>query len=617
MKSTIIITLNLLFPEKLWTKRFTAAWLTCFISVIAFDVVWCSLTTFRGMSFVSTYVNAFLLALLLALPTLLCPRRQGWQLALLLLFDVLAVCNFIYCRTYFNAIPLSSYALVGNVLDFTSSITDSLNPAVDLLLPLIAVIGTVITCRRKLTVGTASGLLPYLCTVAVALALSAGCALGNGGFLTHVANLRNECYYATTPAVIYTPFGNLLADALTDADTPTDDQLQLVNGWLDEHSLLCQSADTTTAAALAASAARRDNVVFIICESLESWPIGAAVDGADLTPNLNRFVADSTTFYAPHVLSQVGNGRSIDGQLLMLAGMYPTADKVYAMFYPNNRYYALPDAMKQRGAATYLFSGDKPSTWNQGLIGQAFGIDNLLTRDSWDNSDLIGNPKRLSDESLFAQAEAKLRTTDIWPEGSKCYLQVVTYSCHSPFYIPVEKRHINVAGNKDDAADDDSFNNRLTRYITAVNYTDHAIGRFISYLKSRSDWQRTMVVIVGDHEALASWRQGVCSDPHLGHLVATESFIPFIVLNSPVAGRHEGVMGQVDVYSTVMQLLNADYKWKGMGFSALQPDAPQFAIDFFGKIVGDTTATAAMPMVNHVNQARSVSNVIINYNLLE
>jgi hypothetical protein len=24
-----------------------------------------------------------------------------------------------------------------------------------------------------------------------------------------------------------------------------------------------------------------------------------------------------------------------------------------------------------------------------------------------------------------------------------------------------------------------------------------------------------------------------------------------------------------------------------------------------------------MPMVNHVNQARSVSNVIINYNLLE
>jgi hypothetical protein len=54
-----------------------------------------------------------------------------------------------------------------------------------------------------------------------------------------------------------------------------------------------------------------------------------------------------------------------------------------------------------------------------------------------------------------------------------------------------------------------------------------------------------------------------------------------------------------------------------MGFSALQPDAPQFAIDFFGKIVGDTTATAAMPMVNHVNQARSVSNVIINYNLLE
>jgi len=86
---------------------------------------------------------------------------------------------------------------------------------------------------------------------------------------------------------------------------------------------------------------------------------------------------------------------------------------------------------------------------------------------------------------------------EIWPEGEKAYVQIVTYTGHNPFKIPEKFKTISFSGN---------YPEKLTDYLTTVHYTDQALGRLLDYLKSRPDWHRTMVVIVGDHEALASWR---------------------------------------------------------------------------------------------------------------
>ncbi|MBD5224623.1 MAG: LTA synthase family protein [Bacteroidales bacterium] len=592
---------RLLFNEGLWTKRFALSWAGCLLTVLVFDLLWCGQTTFRALGFVSTYINALTLATVMALPSV-ATRKQWPQIALMAVVDLLMIANLMYCRTYFNSIPPASYLLVGQVFDFHTSIADSWSWRY-LSLPLVTLLTLLFTFTGKEVrkpVWT-----PYLITLVLLGSCSVLAAVVNGGLVSHVEWLKSECYYATTPPVIYTPFGTLAAELAITERAITPEEREGVAQWNRDH-MRFQSRMQQTSRTIPDSL-RRDNLIVIICESLESWPIGARLEGKELTPHLNAAMADTaSTWYASQVLSQVGNGRSIDGQLLMLAGMYPMRNDVFSMKYPEAKFFALPDAMKEQGAKTYLLSGDKPSTWNQGLVARSFGITRQEMADSWDNSERIGHPKRLSDGSLIEQTIAKMQRGDVWPEGEKAYVQLVTYTGHNPFKIPEKLRTITFSGD---------HHGKLIDYLTAVNYTDQALGHFIDYLKSRPDWDRTMVVVAGDHEALASWRHEIRNSAEGRELVAPAGFVPMIVLNSPVGGTHNEVMGQVDVYTTLLDLMGLPYSWRGMGFSALSPDSPRFAYDYQGTMEG-TAAGAAAGLREHVASAPQNSDLMIRHQLI-
>lgn len=589
---------RLLVPEALWTRHFLTAWLGCVVTVLTFDILWCSQTTFRAMSFAGTYLNALTLATVMALPAVL--TRKSWPLiVVMLVVDLLMIANLMYCLTYLNSIPLASYLLVGNVVEFTGSISDSFRWQF-LLLPGVTVATLLLLNPEERE--RQPNVFFYLFTLGILALLSAVTAMFSGGMIHHVTKLKGECYYAQTPSVIYTIFGTLAVEAMEHDEELTPRQREMVAQWGAEHVKY-----RTLPLALPDSVSRPDNLVVIFCESLEAWPIGVKVEGKELTPNLNKMMADTaSTWYAPHVLSQVGNGRSIDGQLLMLAGMYPMRDFVFAMKFAGNHYHTIPKAMKEAGAKTYLLSGDKPSTWNQQLVARSFGIDNLEMNDSWDNSERIGSPKRLSDNSLFTQSAAKMQRGDVWPVGEKGYVQIVTYTGHNPFRIPEEFRTITF---------ENDFPERLRDYMTAVHYTDQVLGRFVDYLRSRPDWPRTMVAIVGDHEALGAWRHSLRSDPSGSNLVSAEEYVPLIILNAPVAGRRNAVMGQVDVYTTLLDQMGLDYEWRGMGFSPLAPGSPKFAFDYQGRLVGDTYGSPP-GLADHIDRGRAVSDIMIKHDMM-
>ena len=77
------------------------------------------------------------------------------------------------------------------------------------------------------------------------------------------------------------------------------------------------------------------------------------------------------------------------------------------------------------------------------------------------------------------------------------YLQFVTYSGHNPFKLPEALQQIQLKGD---------YPERMRDYMIMANYTDKAIGIIVDYLKSRPDYENTLVVITGDHEGLAADR---------------------------------------------------------------------------------------------------------------
>lgn len=584
-------------------KKFDRIWILvagCFAIFMTFDVLWSLGTTFRGMSNPALYVNAIFASFLLTLPYLL--FRKVWiQGVIMLLLDILLEANLMYCRTYFTAIPADSYFLAGNLKDFTASVWDSMRLS-DIALPVVTIAAIWIAFRapmKKITKHVAGA---YALFTAVAGVVSWLLSLPGGGYKSQISAMEESCYSSTCVVPVYTVFGNLIYQGTqTNSAMLTPEDVSEIEEWISEKERMRPFT------ALPDSIPGRKNLVIILCESLESWVLQRDVDGVPITPFLNSLIADSTTLYAPHVLTQVAAGRSIDCQLLLNAGMLPMMQSVYSMKYPHSTYKTLTKAMKERDHDTraYILTCDKPIVWNQEVIGKAFGIDTLLHRSSWHNDELVGNPAKLSDGSFLRQSVKKLKNGEIWKEGEPAFIQWVTYSGHNPFVLPDKLKDPEFTVPQ-------SWQEKAANYVTMAHYTDESLKPLIEYLKSRSDYDSTLIVITGDHEGLAANRNELLKDERMAGIIDANQFTPFIVLNSPVAGRHDRVMGQVDMYPMLLQLMGLDnYEWKGMGQSILDLNKPAYAISSMTNYVtGDTTGVDKDVMDNIAN-ARKISDKII------
>ncbi len=538
-----------LFPRLLWTRRFTIAWIASLATILAFDLLWMAQTTFRPFTFLAFYPYLLLGATLMAWPAM--ASKKVWPMAVwLFVVDGVMIANLMYCRTYFNAIPAQSYLLAGNLRDFGPSVVDSFRWYF-LALPVITV-ATIFIMRARREKWRPMGF-PYLVSVIVLGILAWAADCWRGGRLGQIDRLSRECYKATCIAPIYHIPGFLAHDLLKASDTPTAEELAQAQQWIAEHKRQQQWG-------VADSLPKPENLVVIFCESLETWPINKKVDNQALTPFLNSLVADSTTLYFPNVVTQVGAGRSIDAQLLMLAGMMPPQGQVYAFSHPDYPFSTIHKAMKaERQTRSYLLTCDKPHVWNQTLVARAFGVDTLLHSSSWDNNDPVGTARRLSDGEFMRQSVEKMRRGEIWPEGENAFLMWVTYSGHNPFRLPEHLQKISLP---------ESYPTLLRDYMITANYTDGALKTLIDYLRSRPDWDRTMVVITGDHEGLAADRRKL--HKAAPSLVDPGSHTPLIILNAPVHGTHSQEIGQIDVYTTLLDLMGLhSYPWTGLGFSAL------------------------------------------------
>lgn len=603
MKERIVSLLKVLLPSSLWTRRFTFWWLASLATLLTFDLLWMGQTTFRPMNHLPFWPYLFLASTLLALPAVF--TRRSWPMvALLLLIDGVMVSNLMYCRTYFNAIPAQSYLLAGNLADFTDSVADQFRWYY-LTLPLLT-LGAAVAARRLLVgKGRRPAMTPYFVTVLALCVLAWLSDSWRGGPLKHMDGLSVNCYKSTCIAPIYTIAGYVIHDLTRSREELTPEKADEVYRWLAEHEKLAsqQYADSLTC-----QREGRRNLVIILCESLESWPIEATVEGVELTPYLNSLIADSTTFYAPNVVTQAANGRSIDGQLLILAGMLPMRNTVYAYEAADNRFHTLPEAIKSHGGRSYILTCDKPHVWNQSRVARAFSVDTLIHDTSWDNNEPVGTARRLSDGGFMAQSVEKLRRGEIWPVGEQAFVMWVTYSGHNPFRLPEKLRRVEFKGD---------YPEIIKNYMTTANYTDHSLLTLIEYLKTRDDWAETMVVITGDHEGLAGDRKAAVRNKWAREFVDPGQHTPLIILNSPVGGRYDGQMGQVDIYSTLLDLMGLEgFKWRGMGQSVIDPSFPGVAVGFADDIQGDTAGVDAH-LMEHLRQGRDVSDRILRFNMVK
>lgn len=181
-----------------------------FLKFLLFDLLWCLDTTFSSFFYPIAYLSKSILALLLTLPLVL--RAPRWVEAVVALAtDLFLVANLLYFRTYYTAIPLESYALAGNLRDFTASVTESLRWS-DLLFPLSTAAALLAARRMPQPRLPRRGLVRYANALLLSSLLTAALLVGKGGFRrSYEAMLVHRQLSATTT---YSLFGTLLYEAL-------------------------------------------------------------------------------------------------------------------------------------------------------------------------------------------------------------------------------------------------------------------------------------------------------------------------------------------------------------------------------------------------------------------
>lgn len=583
--------------QQLWDKTAIIFAVGIFLTFVAFDVIWCMDTTFASFSFFETYATKIIATL--ALAGVYALTRCRWaQIVVMALLDVLLVANLMYFRTYYSAIPASSYLEAGNLADFKASVTDSLRWA-DIVLPLITIATAVMAFRYKTT--KRQPLTAVLKWWAAPLAgfalLLTGVNLCKGGFHKSLRSVRQSAYLCSADAPIFSVFGCIWYD-ITDAAEPITPEKQAeIERWLASQPKH-QPTDSVTE--------KRSNLLIVFAESLESWVLEKKVDGKEITPCLNRLLKEKSTLYAPNVLTQVKGGRSIDAQLMICSGLLPLMSGTYSSLYYDNTFYTLQKAMRGlKHSRSYLLTIDKVSTWNQGAVARSFGTDTIISYHDFKMTEAFGTHKRIGDASFFQQCREKIESGEVWKPGESVYMQFVTYSGHAPFKLPDHLRTITFPASIPEKAAD---------YMTTAHYTDKAIGDFVAYLKTLPQYKETIVVIVGDHEGLASYRQELVGNPACRELVSDKQLTPFIVLNSPVGMRYDKFMGQIDIYPTLLNLMQLDaYRWHGLGQSILDPRKQGVAVGSVMNVEG----TGSDKEVERLKEAHTVSDYMLRYDWLK
>ncbi len=367
------------------------------------------------------------------------------------------------------------------------------------------------------------------------------------------------------------------------------------------------------------------NLIVLQVESLQSFVVGLKVGGREVTPNLNAFIKEASL--ASEAYSQTGAGNSSDAEFLANASFYPAASGVAFTRFAGNRYAALPKALLDCGYRTLAMHGDRAGFWNRGRMYPALGFERFVSKKDYVNDESIG--MGLSDKSFFRQSVEMLSK-----EPQPFYSFMVTLTSHYPFSFP---KLLAQAG-----FDTGEYSGTVVgSYLSAIHYFDREFGAFIKGLKKAGLYDKSVIALYGDHNAIPRW-----DSPTLSRLLGIDftkdhhwryvQRVP-LVINVPgvkkLAWNQKMALGLANLPRTLALLLGVDFE-SGLGSDIF--DAAEAPVIFrngsyvVGKIFVEPAKKSAVhvesgeardyaayaEMTERVRKTLDVSDKILEYDLM-
>lgn len=288
------------------------------------------------------------------------------------------------------------------------------------------------------------------------------------------------------------------------------------------------------------------NIIFIIVESYMSFSSDMKVKGKEITPFLNSLRHDSSTYYNGHMAPNITLGESSDGQYIYMTGLLPLKSAITVSKAKNKVLPGMPKLLEKLGFKSRMIIPTQPSLWNQSIMCQQYGFHQLFSAKDYGDK----TQQELNDHEVFELASK----IDNQNKCKKTFSVILTVSMHYPYTEPIDKSF---------KLEDSNLSTELKNYLIACHYTDKCIHDYINHLKTSGLYDKSLIIITADHHVHST---------DFGSGISNE--LPLYIINSGIDNQKSwhGPCNQIDVYTTLMNILNIETEWCGLGHSLLSPN---------------------------------------------
>lgn len=498
-------------------------------------------------------------SIVLGIVWLLTFRRLRASLAITFIITLIwSFCNILYSRFFNQYILKSALGQAGNLTDdFMIDSTLAGIKAIDLLYPLIAVLFCIFYYKTRHTDIKTSNLK----TIGLIWLLAFGMAFTvHASYLFHpqktIEGVLGQTLYRSTKLDAMWPnwtvfhrgsLRTLFLDHLFDGGKRelTKEEEREIEEEYSNHQYRVTGRTAPDSI---------KNIIFILVESYLSVSSDLIVDGKEITPNLNRLKHDSTVYYNGHMRPNVEIGESSDGQLIYMAGLLPLHSEITVTKTKKNEIIGLPELMKKSypNSTSYTLIPTNPTLWEQQGMSDAYGFEKLYSTLDYHIIDKnFKNGDYINDEEIFTFASFLDQKIT-----SPFFSLILTFSMHQPYTSYAEHGF---------QLTDNTLPQNYKNYLTSCHFTDIQIGRYLDTLKERGLYNQSLIIIAADHDARPQYidMEGVVKPE-----------IPLYIVNGGInsATAWNGECNQLDVYTTILDVMGIDSKWRGLGHTLLNKD---------------------------------------------
>jgi len=290
--------------------------------------------------------------------------------------------------------------------------------------------------------------------------------------------------------------------------------------------------------------ARRANVVVILLESMAAGCLKAESNGQPLTPYLNSLIDRSIyfeNFYSAGVHTNNGIVSTLYG--------YPALFDRPSMDANPKHYTGLPVNLAEAGYRTMFFVTSNPQYDHMNSFLHENGFERIYSEPDYPKEKVVNN-FGVQDDYLL---EYGLNTINKAATEPQPFLAVfMTVSKHPPFVVP--EAYVGIAEKEEDCI---------------LAFVDNSVKTFME-AAAREEWyNNTYFILLGDHGAIIGKQQ-------YGMALTFNHIL--LIIHSPlltdVPRRLNCFGGQIDVFPTVMGLLNRTYTNDSFGIDLLNESRP-------------------------------------------